>query len=201
MTPSYRTFLALRWSLLRCAVLLLAAAGAALGARQMTAQAASAERQQIARHDELYLRLANAADATDAPRWKARYEEMLAHGVIGPERRLDWVERIAQIKEARQLIDVQYELAPQTAATAEAVPAPASAGGYEFMASAMKLQMALLHEEDLLGFLDDLAVSVPAFLHVRNCNVERVAADAEAAGVARLKADCSLDWITLREQP
>ncbi len=195
MISAGRNLLALRWSLLRCAALLLVAAGMSLVVRQMAVRAASAETRENARHDALRARLSGAANAADAQRRNARYQDMLAHGYIGPERRLDWVERIAQIKEARRLVDVQYELAPQTAA--DGLPA----GGYELKASAMKLQMALLHEDDLLGFLDDLAATVPAILRVRACTVERSTATTAAGGDAPLKADCSIDWITLRERP
>ncbi|MDD5249613.1 MAG: hypothetical protein PHY45_11540 [Rhodocyclaceae bacterium] len=199
--PASPAFLKLRWQLLRCAVLLLAGAGVALVARQLTAQAAGAEKQETGRRAALQARISRvAADAADVPRWNARYRDMLAHGYIGAERRLDWIERIAQVKEARRLIDVQYELAPQTSAAADVLPA-ASAGGYEFMTSTMQLQMSLLHEEDLLGFFDDLAGSVPAILRVRACNVERLASAADDGTAARLKADCRIDWITLREKP
>jgi hypothetical protein len=69
------------------------------------------------------------------------------------------------------------------------------------MSSSMKVQMQLLHEDDLLGFLADLRTGVRALLVVRRCDVERLApqAGSDRATRAQLKADCEIDWITLRE--
>jgi hypothetical protein len=68
------------------------------------------------------------------------------------------------------------------------------------MASTMKLRMDLLHENDLLGFLDDLASSVPALLLVRACSLERLMHEPASGGTpARLGAECTIDWVTLKE--
>ena len=119
------------------------------------------------------------------------YREIAARGYVGEERRHEWVERIRSIKEQRKLLDIRYELSrPQVI-----MDKP----GNEIVISNMKLQMQLLHEEDLLNFLDDLRHSVPAYLRLRSCDVERLVAS-ESAGptIAQLKAECSIDWITWR---
>jgi len=91
---------------------------------------------------------------------------------------------------------------PQKTVDAALLPEGAVGGGYEFMSSAMKLQMQLLHEGDLLGFLADLRANVRALIVVRQCNVERIAraTSNERGTQAQLKADCDIDWITLREK-
>lgn len=119
------------------------------------------------------------------------YREILARGYVGEERRHEWIEQIRSIKEQRKLLDIRYELSrPQVIA---------GKPGNEIVISNMKLQMQLLHEEDLLNFLDDLRHSVPAYLRLRSCDVERLVAS-ESAGptIAQLKAECSIDWITWR---
>jgi hypothetical protein len=84
---------------------------------------------------------------------------------------------------------------------ARLLPSGAVAGGHGFMASAMRLRMQLLHENDLLGFIADLQQSVQALPVVRECKVERLArAEGERATQANLAAECSIDWITLREE-
>ena len=54
-------------------------------------------------------------------------------------------------------------------------------------------------KEHLLNFIDDLRHSVPAYLRLRSCDVQRLVAS-ESAGptIAQLKAECSIDWITWR---
>lgn len=195
-TPHHRMLLALRGGLLRCAALLATAAALAFAVRDMAVQTLHTDETESARQTDLQARLSRAGDATQTQRDDAHYRALLAAGVIGPERRLDWIQRIAQLKEQRLLVGLHYELAPQ-----HALPGALKtmAGGHEFMASTMTLQMSLLHEEDLLGFLDELAVTAPALLRVRHCNVERIVA-ADAADAAQLRADCRIDWITLRDR-
>jgi hypothetical protein len=131
----------------------------------------------------------------------ARYQQMRERRVIGLEERLDWVEQMTRIRNNRRLIDVQYELSPQKSIDDNALPGGAVAGSHEIMASSMRLRMQLLHENDLLGFLDDLRRSVNAHLLVRECLVERTAgATAERGLPAQLRAECLIDWITIREK-
>ena len=85
-------------------------------------------------------------------------------------------------------------------ADASMLPGGASAGGFELMASQMKLQMQLLHEGELLAFLAELRRSVEALIQVRSCAVERIPANnTERGRNAQLKADCTLEWITLKD--
>jgi len=122
-----------------------------------------------------------------------RYHELIGLGHIGKEKRLEWIETITGIIKNRGLIDLRYELAPQR-------PLDGTSGdGLVFMASQMKLQMQLLHEEDLINFLADLRANVPAFIRINSCNVER-SGKALSAGKVTLQVDCSIDWITLSER-
>lgn len=124
-----------------------------------------------------------------------RYQDLMKHGYLNPEHRLEWVEQIGKIKERRKLFEVNYELAPQRSID------NGDGAGFELMSSTMKLQMRLLHEEDLLNFLADLRGSVRAYLRLRSCTVERLPKNGERpASAAGLQAECLIDWITLRER-
>lgn len=203
MTFSQDDFRRIRWSLAALVVLALLGAAVVFASLQATKAARVAAQKVEAERGEIRGKLARAREEEQEIRAKiARYLEIVGRGYITEERRLDWIERIAKIKSARKLIDVQYELLPQKTVEAGLLPEGAVGGGYEFMSSTMKLQMQLLHEGDLLGFLADLRTSVSALLVVRQCNVERIArgAGAERGAQAQLKADCDIDWITLREK-
>lgn len=115
-------------------------------------------------------------------------------GVIGDEQRLDWIELLKDIRERRRLFDLQYEISPQR-------PLDASPGsGFAFYASTMKLQVKLLHEEDLLRLLADLRAQARALIQVKSCHLSRLPRGDERAGsLAQLQADCQIDWVTLRE--
>lgn len=124
-----------------------------------------------------------------------RYHSLIERGRTQPERRLDWVEALRNIKEKRRLLEMEYEIAPQRPLD----PKQPVTGGYSFLVSPMKLDMLLLHEEDLLGLLSDLSAAVPALISVRQCTIERLS-PSTAPQTAQLKANCELDWITLQEK-
>jgi hypothetical protein len=65
----------------------------------------------------------------------------------------------------------------------------------------MKLQLKLLHEEDLLRLLGDLRNQANALIAVKSCNISRLALTPEerANSHANLAAICEIDWITLRD--
>lgn len=123
----------------------------------------------------------------------ATYSNWSARGIIGDEQRLDWVEMIRDIKTTRKLLDIQYEFAPQ-----QSLGQPPG-GGFVFQNSTMKLQMKLLHEGDLINFINDLRAHAKAYVRVRSCNLSRIAKSAASAGeTALLQAECTLDWTTIQ---
>lgn len=185
----------LRWPLTFLLLAILAGASIVFASLHFVRQAETENRQAMAGRDEMRTRLGRAQEDAQEIRLKiSRYRELVERNYIVQEDRLEWMERIAQIKAARRLIEVRYELGPQKTIDPGVLPGAQPAGGYEFMASTMNLQMQLLHEGDLLGFLADLRSSIHAFLHVRSCSIER-------GPVAHLRANCVIDWITLREKP
>lgn len=176
---------------------LLGGAVAALGCRQAKLERDRHERLLVERRD-VAERLATVdRDVADIAARAERYRQLGARGQLGPERRLEWTEHIAAVRRARHLFDARYEFAPQRPLEAT-TPVQATAG-FEFAASAMKLQMPLLHEGDLVSFLGDLGDLAPALLRVRECRLERLPADHGGDGPApRLMASCRIDWITVR---
>ncbi|MBS3934949.1 MAG: hypothetical protein KGZ43_02150 [Sulfuritalea sp.] len=126
-----------------------------------------------------------------------RYGEIIARGHTEPEHRLEWVETLRGIREQRRLISMEYEIAPQRPLD----PKTVVTGGYSFLTSTMKLDMLLLHENDLLGLLADLSAQVDALVSVRQCTLERLNGAPQAHPAALLRARCEIDWITLQEKP
>ncbi|MDK9724892.1 MAG: hypothetical protein OEL88_08360 [Sterolibacteriaceae bacterium MAG5] len=190
----------LRWSLLAAGLLAAVGAGAVAASLHMEQQAEQSFRQARAQQQDVRARLARIGDEEAVIRRQiGRYQEIVARGHLGRERRLEWIEAIGRIVAHRRLRDPDYELSPQHP-LAEGL-LPGGPGSHDFLASTMKLRLELLHEEDLLGFLGDLADKVPAVVQVRSCHVERLPpGSAERGSGARLRADCVIDWITLRER-
>jgi len=193
-------FKKIRWSLVLLVMLLSLGAAAVVAALQLDIRAEVAHRKAMDSRLEIRNKLARAQDEEKELREKiAKHQLMMDQGIIGQEHRLDWVEKIRQIKQDRKLIDLQYELSPQHAVDKSIVAT--EGGGFEVMASPMKLQLKMLHEEDLLNFLADLRKNSEAYVRPRQCTLSRLAPQArEQANTALLSAECQLDWITLREK-
>lgn len=174
---------------------ILLAAGMAFGVLQYGTRAGQALRQAQAELAESRSRLARAQeDEQDIRARIDRYRAIVERGRTQPERRLDWVETLRGIKEKRRLLGMEYEIAPQRPLDEKNV----TAGGYSFLVSPMKLDMLLLHENDLLGLFADLTAQVSALVSVRQCTIERLPATPQQT--AQLRANCAIDWITLQEK-
>lgn len=158
-----------------------------------------AEAAQLLERDGARTRLAHAESEKEEIRlYQPQFVELQRRGLVGPERRLDWVEAIRQIQEQRRLLPLSYEIEVQQPYRLEtALPT----GDYSLLGSRMVLHMDLLHELDLLNFLADLRMA--GMFAVQDCSIRRTAGPTSPAsaaspvGAAGLNADCTLNWLTL----
>ena len=114
--------------------------------------------------------------------------------ILGEERRLEWADAMTRIRNARELLDLRYSVGrQQTIASVPGKPA-----NVDFYSSTMKVDIALLHEGDLLGFLHDLRESGNAFYSVKRCAIRRTGIAATGTSIVpRLRAECDIDLITI----
>lgn len=182
----------LRWSIAFLLLLALIGSCAVLGTVRFTNERQKEHRQAQGERAKSQDRLAQLGfDGQLIEKRLARYRELMSHGYIGEEKRMEWVEEMSRIGRKRHLLGFSYELTPQQ-------PLDNARGdGYEALSSHMKLQMQLLHEEDLFNFLADLGNRVPAYIRINSCRIERLPRSTNKGG---LQTDCSIDWITFREK-
>jgi hypothetical protein len=181
--------------LLAALALLAAGAGLIWGANealkqaQRAAAAAQAERQQNGE------RLARIAEEEREVKEKISvYQRLKALNIIGEEQRLEWADAVTRIRAQRELLDLRYRVERQRLL----VSLPGKPGNVDFFASTMRVELALLHEEDLLRFLADLRDSGNAYYAVRTCTLTRTGPSGGGTAIAsRLRADCSIDLITI----
>jgi hypothetical protein len=114
--------------------------------------------------------------------------------ILGDERRLEWADAMTRIRTQRELPDLRYRVERQRLLSSVGPKATS----VDFFASAMKLEVAALHEGDLLNFLTDLRESGNAYYAVRRCSLARTGPALAVAGLApRLRAECEIDLITI----
>jgi hypothetical protein len=125
------------------------------------------------------------------------YRRLRDLNIIGKERRLDWADAIKRIRINREMLDVRYRIEPQRLLVSIA----GKPGKVDFNVSTMKLDLALLHEGDLLGFIDDLRDAGNAYVSVRRCTILRsgpaIAQTGAPTLTPRLRAECEIDLITV----
>jgi hypothetical protein len=179
----------------------LAAAAVVLGAACLIASNnyldAAKETQLAARRDRLAAqeRVSKVSEEEREIRENLKYfEQLRSSGIVGEQNRLDWIDAIAKIKNDRKLFEIRYNIEAQRPLD---YPGIVSSQDAEFVVSRMRLDMMLLHEEDLLGFLDDLRMLGRAHVTVRRCIVERI--DRGGTGLQpRLHAECLVDLVSIR---
>lgn len=148
-----------------------------------------------AHHAEARERLLRIADEEREVNEKlAVYRRLQALHIIGPERRLEWADTMSRIRTSRELLDLRYRVDRQE----PLATVPGKPANVEFYSSTMTVDLALLHEGDLLGFLDDLRDSGNAYYSVRSCTITRTGQVPTGTSiVARLQAQCVIDLITI----
>jgi hypothetical protein len=122
------------------------------------------------------------------------YRRLKNLNILGEEQRLEWADAMTRIRTQRELLDLRYSVDRQKLL----LSAPGKPASVDFYSSTMKVELALLHEEDLLRFLADLRQSGNAFYSVRKCDLARTGqAAAGATMTPRLRALCDIDLITI----
>lgn len=125
------------------------------------------------------------------------YRRLRDARVLGEERRLEWADAVARIRKQRELADVRYLVEPQKLV----VSLPGKPASVDFFASSMKLTMSLLHEGDLLTFLDDLRATGNAYHSVQRCAMTRSGAVGAPTSLApRVQAECTVDLVTILDR-
>lgn len=193
-----RDLIHIRGALFVFLLVLITGAGALWSANHRLSQLDRDKKLAENRLNEVVARLTQVTtERENITRFSPQYQNLLARGIVGEERRLDWVEGIERIREQQQIFSMRYTISPQKNFSA----APnLTAQNFELKASDMALELNLLHEGKLLGFLDDLRRESVGFYLVDHCKVERIAPAVEMRYAPQLKAECLLNWLTLQEK-
>ena len=122
------------------------------------------------------------------------YRRLRSLHILGEEQRLEWADAMTRIRTSRELLDLRYTVERQRTL----VSVPGKPANVDFFASTMKVDIALLHEGDLLAFLRDLRESGNAYYSVTRCLITRTGtAPTGLSIVPRLRGDCDIDLITI----
>ena len=182
-----------QWVALLAAILIALAVAAGLWTSAGAHKAQVERDAAAARKSEVERRLARVR--TEEQEIKTRtqqFQQMDQAGIIGQEKRLDWTELLRDLQQQLRLPGMSYEFGAQ-------VPLETTTDtGYAYHSSPLKIQLHLLHEEDLLNFINRLQREAKAMVLVRGCKLVRPPATNSAGGAVQLNAECTMEWVTLR---
>ena len=125
------------------------------------------------------------------------YRRLKSVHILGDEQRLEWADAMTRIRTSRELLDLRYTVERQR----NLLSVAGKPANVDFFASTMKVDIALLHEGDLLAFLRDLRESGNAFYAIKRCQITRTGTAATGTSIVpRLRADCDIDLITILDR-
>ena len=127
-----------------------------------------------------------------------RYQILISKGFVGEEQRIEWVENLRELHNRLKLFGIKYSISQQEKYTPGFA---AKLGGFTLNRSVMKLELDMLHEGDLLLLTEAMATENAAPFVLRDCEINRLNASGQFSIqlLANLRAQCELDWLTLRE--
>lgn len=118
------------------------------------------------------------------------------NGVIGQERRLNWIEVLRNSSENSKLISLRYEIDPQTQYSPDFT---LNYGIFKLFNSSMRLNLDLLHMGDLKNLFNDLDRSAQGIYNISNCRLKRTGGDQfELAIKPNIAAQCELHWLNIK---
>jgi hypothetical protein len=128
-------------------------------------------------------------------RYLAAYQSLQRVGFVGDEQRINWLDGLRVANQQTQLFGVDYQIGAQQPYPYASELNPGQLALYQ---SVMKINLRLLHEEDLLRFLGALAKQRAGVFSVSQCSMERVDTGGSIRYQPNLRAECDLAWITMR---
>lgn len=137
-------------------------------------------------------------DRRNMASYAQEYAMLLKRNIIGSENRLDWLDGLERLRHRNLVMDFNYTISPQKPYKP---PLQVDNGNFDLMRSDMSLSFKLLHEGQLIDFLNALRTDVNGWFVVDNCATSRnKTGDGENAAVPQLKAECKGGWLTLKKK-
>ncbi len=129
------------------------------------------------------------------------YRDLESKGIIGQERRLDWIDTLRQASQRVELPMLRYVIDSQSIHQPEFLVPD---GSFQIYSSNMQLDLGLLHEGDLGSLFAELDANATGLYTVFNCDLSRNHRQRQfvkRADATNLRANCGLRWLTIKQRP
>lgn len=126
-------------------------------------------------------------------RYHRRYQQFSELGFVGLESRLDWIETLRSSSKVLTLPRVSYVIQPQLTVAAP-VESILVGDNIQIHMSRLELEMNLVHEMDLLRFVDEIQQNAPGLMRVNRCALNwQPETDAPLRAAANILASCDIE--------
>ena len=122
----------------------------------------------------------------------ATYTDLVTKGLFDKQKRLEWIELIAQLRDRHQIYSIDYNISAQK-------PLEGMVANLPVFASKIDLKLTLLHEQDLVNFLNDFQQQAPGVFLLDSCSIQRNGDTIEVKLAPNIEANCTMQWVTLKE--
>ena len=120
-------------------------------------------------------------------------------GVLGQERRLNWIETLREAGTEIKLPSLKYQISTQVKYQPDY---PHNAGSFMLYASTMKLNLDLLHEGDLRKLFERLDKEAEGIYNISKCTFRRAGSgqvNVENISKANIVSECDLRWFNIKK--
>ncbi len=159
---------------------------------RLQAQVALTQQQNLLRDAQARMRR-SGEEETIITQYADQYRRLQNSGFIGDEQRINWLDALRLANERTDLFGVNYGIGAQQPYSYAAELNP---GQFTLRQSVMKLDFKLLHEIDLLRFLDALRAQNNGLFQVDQCALRRTDITDAVRYQPNITANCQLTWIT-----
>lgn len=192
------------WRKLQTTILALAAVIITMIALVVFAHNFSIQQEQAMQNQQNLLNSArqryqsSGIEKTTITEYLPQYQVLINKGLVGEERRLEWVDELRTQHKNNKLFSIKYSIGLQEAYKPSFAP---NFGRFVLNRSVMTLDLDMLHEEDILQLTEALSRKNKEVFMLRDCEITRLNAGGNLSNqlIANLHAKCELDWLTLRE--
>lgn len=151
----------------------------------------------LAKSHRKYKKLVEDLDLLEL--YRDSYKHYTQSGLIGPERRLTWIETLESLNDELKLPKLTYSLSPQEEFKRPLFTVDAK---IRVLSTPMKMEIDLLHEEDLFDVFGGIDARIQNLFTIDECRIRRKSKSSALLNTrsANLISSCLMRWITVDVQ-
>lgn len=129
---------------------------------------------------------------------RENYLRWVRRGVVGEQNPVGWVKTMQRLQEERYLFPLKYEFNPEQLLTPDASPFTAGST-VRLRLWEMYINMAMLHDLDMLMFLDALNQEISSLLFPVECDFSLLEDEFSLVDRENMSANCTLVWVSAED--